>query len=410
MLKDLKNSWRKLDNTAKIFSLDENDNKSVFRYSVILYDDIDSKLLKQALAKTLDNYSAFRVKIGTGLFWNYLEYNSKEPFVKEEKERFISINFKENNDYLFKLTYYKNTIFLTFFHVLTDGTGAIKFLKSILYNYLALKNNFKVSLKDNEVGNEDQYLMSYNKTISPKFNFKRAFLIPKKAKKKTNNTSYFILKISEVKKICKEFDVTVSEYLTALYIYAIYKVFYNRKSKREIIISVPINLRNYYLVDTLSNFFVCMSINPKILEKNLNSFKDILFEVHREFHDKLNKSMIDKYLTRDVKLGSNISIRLIPLVIKKAFMKYVSTLVNKASTSTMSNVGIIDIDEKYKKYIKNVLVMVSPSRVQKIKCTICSFKNNLNVTINSNIDEDIFEQEFFNILKTLLKKIEVKNN
>ena len=146
---ETKKDWRRLDNVAKVFSLHSKNNTNVFRYSVILKEEIDSKILEKALNKTLNAYRAFKVKISSGFFWNYLEINNKKIIIEEESEIPCKrIDFEKNNDYLFKVTYYKNKINLDIFHVLTDGTGAIKFLKSIIYNYLSLKHN--ILYKQNE--------------------------------------------------------------------------------------------------------------------------------------------------------------------------------------------------------------------------------------------------------------------
>ena len=70
-----RSSWRRLDNTAKIFSLSVDDDMSVFRFSALLKDKIDIELLKRAVIKALEDYPMYRVKLGTGLFWNYLDFN-----------------------------------------------------------------------------------------------------------------------------------------------------------------------------------------------------------------------------------------------------------------------------------------------------------------------------------------------
>lgn len=408
----LKNNWRKLDNVAKVFSLNNKNNTNIFRYSVILKQNIDKKILEKALEKTLDNYKAYKVRIGAGLFWNYLEYNSKKPIIEEESEIPCEhIDFKKNNDYLFKVTYYKKKINLDVFHVLTDGTGANLFFKSIIYNYLSLKH--KISFKEKQQSNisyKDQYLKNYNKHLKIESNLKNAFHILGKVNKKINNTYHYIVNIKEIKEVCKKYKVTITEYLTAVYIYSLYLCFNNKKSKKEIVIEVPINLRKYYQVDTLSNFFVCMCVNPKIIENNLTTFSQILNQVHKEFEQKLNEDKVKSYLTRDVKLGMNIYIRLVPLFIKKIFINFMGTLISNASTSTLSNVGIIDIDSKYKKYIDNVFVLVMPGDIQKIKCTICSFDNKLNITLNSNINDLKFQKIFFKLLKEEFNNIEIESN
>lgn len=408
-----KKEWRRLDNVAKAFSLHSKNNINVFRYSVILKEKIDKEILEKALYKTLDTYKAFKVKNSSGFFWNYLEINNKKIIVEEESEIPCKrIDFEKNNDYLFKVTYYKNKINLDIFHVLTDGTGAIIFLKSIIYNYLSLKHNIKFDkeIKGEGIYYEDQYLKNYDKNIKVESDLENAFLIEGKVNKNINNTYHYIININDIKKVSKKYNVTITEYLTAVYIYSIYSSIYNKKTNKEIIVEVPINLRNYYNVNTLSNFFVCMNINPKIIKNKYFTLEEIINSVHNEFKEKNVDYKVKSYLTRDVNLGMNVYIRLVPLFIKKLFIKYLGNLFSRSATSTLSNVGPIKIDEKYKKYIENILVLVMPGDIQKIKCTICSFEENLNVTINSNIDDLNFERVFYKTLKNQINNIKIKSN
>lgn len=410
--KNCKINWRKLDNTAKIFSLDDKKNTNIFRYSVLLKENIESKLLQNALIKALEDYPAFKVKIGAGLFWNYLEYNPKVPLVKEENEIPCEhINFKKNNNYLFKVTYYKNKINLDIFHVLTDGTGATIFLKSILYYYLNLKYNLSFN-KNNKVdiSYEDHTLKYYNKNYNIPYDFKSAYQIKGLANKRVNNTYHYIVSVKELKKICKKLKVTITEYLIAIYIYAMYLSIYNKDSKKEISVTIPINLRKHYNDETLANFFTYMNITSNFTSKEDITFEELLNHIKNEYKEKYTKDKIKEYLARDVNLGMNIPIRLVPLFIKKLFIKFMGILVTKSSTTTLSNIGIIDIDENYKKYIDNILVLVMPCKIQKIKCTVCSFENKLNITINSNINDLEFEKVFYKLLKEQVKEIKIEGN
>lgn len=413
MKKEYLKKWRRLDNTAKIFSLDNKTNTNIFRYSVVLKSKINKNILEIAIDKSLKCYPSFKVKIGTGFFWNYFEYNFKKPIVEEESGIPCEyIDVKENNDYIFKITYFKNKINLDVFHVLTDGNGAIQFLKSILYNYLNIKYNIESSedIVVSDISYHDQYLKCYDKKIKVSSNSKSAFQLKDKVIKNINNTYHFIINVNEIRKVCKGYNATITEYLTAVYIYALYLSMYKKDSKKEIIITVPINLRKYYQVNTLSNFFTCMDVNAKIVEKKLETFDEILLEVKKEFEEKLTFQKVKGYLTRDVKLGMNIPIRLVPLFIKKVFINLSGSMLSKTSTSTLSNVGVADIDKKYKKYIDNILVLVMPNKNQKLKCTICSYDDKLNITMNSNIDDIRFEKTFFSLLKRCLKKIKIESN
>lgn len=406
------NKWRKLDNTAKIFSLEAGSNINIFRYSVVLKEEVNKDILTKALKRTLEDYSFFKVKIETGFFWNYLEFNPKEVLVEEEDNIPCQLfDFRRNNDYLFKVTYYKNKINLEVFHVLTDGNGAARFLKDIIYNYLNLKNSgrFVECVDNKELEYHDQYLKNFDKTNKTRHNVNLAFQIKRKIND-INNTYHYTTFISDIKKVSRKFGVSITEYLTALYIYAMYTSIYDGKSGREIIITVPIDLRKYYGVDTLSNFFACMDINPKLMTNGVTDFEEVIKLVHKEFKNKLTIDKVKGYLNRDVGLGQNIYIRLVPLFIKKIFINFMSKVINRTVTSTVSNVGIIEVDKKYKKYIDNIYVLVLPGRVQKIKCTICSFDEKINITINSNIDDLKFQKRFYEVFKEHINNITIISN
>lgn len=410
----MKNLWRKLDNTAKVFSLDEQKNTNTFRLSAILKEEINPIILKEALIKALEMYPSYKVKIRSGFFWNYLEINKKDPIIEEEKEMPCkSINFGKNNDYVFKVTYFNKKINLDIFHILTDGLGATVFLKSILYNYLNLKYNLKTNDKEmvkDICSVQDQYLKSVDRKIIYREKLKEPFIIKGKSNLKYNKTYHYILNLEEFKKICKKKNVSITEYLTALYMYAIYRSIYNKSSNKEIIVAIPIDLRKYYNIETLFNFFTCMYIEGNIKDNKCITFDKILNQIHKEFKNKLTVDNIKSYLSRDVNLGTNLGIRLVPLVVKKIFMKYCGEAISQIATTTLSNIGSVEIEKQYRKYVDNVIALVSSGRVQKAKCTICSYENNLTVTLNSNLLSDNLEKEFYKLLIKHVKKVKVESN
>ena len=408
-----KKTWRKLDNTAKIFSLDEKNNTSTFRYSVLLKKNVDPSVLQKALNKTINDCPSYKMKMGAGLFWNYLELNEKNIIIQEENEIPCEhINFKKNNDYLFKVTYFKNKINLDVFHVLTDGAGASVLLKALVYNYLILKYKLENDIKyENEINNyQDQYLEYYDPKLKELGKGKKAYQIPGIPNKKINNTYHYIVSVKELKTICKKYQVTITEYLTAVYIYALYNSIYNKKSKKELVIAIPINLRKVFNKETTANFFTYMKINSNVCNKEKISFYDILEYTKGEFYVKLTEDKIKEYIARDMKIGMNIPIRLAPLFAKKLFIKYLGFSVKRSFTTMLSNIGPVDIEEKYKKYIDNILVLVMPNNEQKIKCTVCSYQDKLNITLNSNINDKDMQKVFLKQLKANLKKIEVISN
>lgn len=393
----------KLDNTAKFFSLDCKDNINVFRYTIFLKERVNGRTLKKSVQETIKNYPEFKVKMAAGIFWKYLKNNNKTVIVNKDSKMICDyFNVKDNNNYLFKVTYFKNRINLDVIHVLTDGTGAIELLKSIVYNYLNIKHHLNLTFRKKENKYIDQYIEFFDKKVEQISRLEKSYRIPNKIDTSINNTSLFIIDISEIKKICQFKKVTITEYLTAKLIYAIYLEYYKPIKHEEIIITVPVNLRNYY-DDTLANFFKCIDINSKINELNLKSEKEILKNVHEEFKKKINIDNINTVLNRDIRLEKKLWVRMTPLFGKKIFMKCFEESFNKGATAALSNVGSIKVDDIFKKYIDNIFAHIKPGKYQKIKCTICSYNNKLNVVINSNIINDRFANTFKKLLKQDLK-------
>ena len=133
-----KKNWFLLDNAAKIFPCTSNKNRpNLFCVSVTLVEEINKDILQETIDTVLSRFPSYKVRLKKGIFWYYLEEN-KNPYVVEEQnpDIFDFGMLKRKNGYLFDLSYYKNKISLTMFHSLTDGTGAMEFLKTIVYQYL----------------------------------------------------------------------------------------------------------------------------------------------------------------------------------------------------------------------------------------------------------------------------------
>ena len=401
--------WRKLDNTAKIFSVDQKEG-NMFRLSAILKEKIDPYILKTSVVNTLENFNDYKVCLKSGFFWNYLEKNYKEPVIEEENEKPCTvINFRKNNDYLFKVTYFNNKINLDIYHVLTDGVGGTMFFKAIIYNYLSIKYKIPVVQFNNNYV-LDEHLKNVNKKIKFKRKEKQAFLIKEKSCLSKNKTFHYLLDLNKLKKICKEKKVSITEYLTAIYISAIYKTIYDKKSNKDISVTIPIDLRKYYNSKTLSNFFTCMNIEGNLVNKRYFSFEELLKQVHNEFKTNLNDENIKNYLYSDVKLGTNLAIRLVPLFLKKIIIQNFNKWLCQKATTSLSNIGSIKIDEIYKKYIDNIMLLVNSGKLQKVKCSICSYENKLTVTINSNLIKNDFEREFYKLLQKYIGKVGYLSN
>ena len=223
--------WRRLDNSAKIFPISAGKKYStVFRLSVVLKEKVNPEILKKAVNKALEQYEFFKVSLKSGFFWNYLEYNAKEPIIEEEKEYPCKyIEPKENNNYLFKVTYFDQKINIDIFHSLTDGNSGVMFFREIVYNYIELshKEEFQEELRIKrkiDVSAEDSYIKNYNKKAKGNNSSKKAYkLAGKKIKLGAISAIHEIIDLNELKQEAKNNSATITQYLTAVLIYSIYK-------------------------------------------------------------------------------------------------------------------------------------------------------------------------------------------
>ena len=413
MKKENKLTWRRLDNSAKIFPMSTGEKYStVFRISAVLKNDIQQEILQRAVVETLEKYDAFKVRMRAGLFWYYLEENNKQPIVEEEKDYPCKyINPRRNRGYLFKVTYYKNKINIDIFHSLTDGNGGTTFFKEIVYTYLEMcypedlkQENRKTRQIEYDI--EDSYIKNYNKKINTNVPNPRAYeLKGKKIKLGAISAIHQIIDLEQLKKECEKYNVTVTQYLTAVLMYAIYKE--NYKGKKPLRVCIPVNLKKYYPSKTISNFFSFIMLDGK---KKQEEFEEIITLVKKEFKEKLEEKEILKTMSGTVKLGNNIFIKMIPLILKNIIVRLAYLEIRKHSTITYSNTGRVGIMGEYQKYIDYFMILISPDPVEKIKCSSCTFENKIVFTFTSILNNSKIERAFYEFLKNKGIEIKIESN
>ena len=408
--------WRKLDNSAKIFPLSaSNKYSTVFRYSVVLKENIDKSVLEKAVEKALIRYKEFKVKMKSGFFWYYLEENLKKVIVKEEIYfPCKKIDTVYNNDYLFSVTYFERKINIEIFHSLTDGNGGLIFFREIIYNYLEMKHNELLDkderkIRKVEFDTEDSYLANFDKKLKKNCGNKRAYLLKgKELKFNQVSVNHLIINNIDLKKECNKYDLSTTQYLTSVLIWSIYNanvLKYKKKiNKKPIKVCVPVNLKKYFKSKTMSNFFSYISVDADM--NTCISFDKITNLVRKDFVKKLSEEEILKTMSSNVKVGNNVFISFIPLFLKKIIIRSIYKEIQKFSSITYSNIGKVGIIGKYQDYIDYFLFLIAPEKIEKIKCSSCTYIDKLIFTFTSIINDNSIEKYFYNFLKK--QKIEVK--
>ena len=425
--KKTKLSWRRLDNSAKIFPISAGKKYStVFRLSVLLKEQVDKQILEKAVNIVLEKYKSFKVKMVEGFFWYYFEENSKKIVIEEENEYPCEyIDPKRNKGYLFKITYFESKINIDIFHSLTDGNSGIMFFKEIIYMYLELshpeilnEDERKLRKIEMDFDIEDSYIENYDKKIKSRNKSRQAYILKgRKIGLNAKSVIHQIINLEELKAESKKNEITITGYLTAVLIYSIYKENYlkykndaknkNRK-QNPIKICIPVNLKKYFDSKTLSNFFSYITLEANMNE--MTEFNKIIAFVKKEFAKKLKEEEIIKTMSSNVKIGTNPILKIVPLIIKKILVRLSYIQIRKYTTTTFSNIGRVGIIGKYQEYIEYFMMLIAPEQVEKIKCSSCSFGNNMVFTFTSILKDDSIQKFFYEFLKKQKINVKIESN
>ena len=262
----MSDSWYKVDNVAKVFlaTASQRDPR-VFRISCTLQEDIDPDTLNTALRATAQEWPQFQVTLHRGLFWHYFESTDLVPTAQPENKAPCAPLYtpERRNKLIYRVTYFGARINLEMFHAITDGNGGLLYLKSIVRNYLALRHPGQ--LNDVPSPNsasaadlvQDSFRNFYGGTKRDNAAKKVKAYRPRGLRLPYDQLQFFEghLSAKQVLERCHALGVSMTSYLGASFMLAIYHDMPALERKKPICISLPVNLRNYYPSETARNFF-----------------------------------------------------------------------------------------------------------------------------------------------------------
>lgn len=412
--------WRRLDNTAKIFPVIASENLSnVFRISAVLKEEVDPGTLQRALEEILPQFEGFSVRLRRGFFWYYFEDNKRMPVIERETTypcKFIDPH--SNQLYLFRVTYFDRRINLEVFHAVTDGLGAVNFLKALVYRYLDLKKNSRTGHRasqkissDVSMNVEDSYVRHYKKTEKRKYSSRRAYHLAGEALPlDEENVLHGYVDLKMLKTVAKSYGVSITRFLTAALIFTIYQEYLDGKPCEESIgISIPINLRTFFGSETTANFFAVTLIDFLSTSEE-HTFTEVLEAVSSQMDSKITKEKMEQIISYNVSNEKKWYLRAAPLFVKWCALNLVFRKNEKAYTMTLSNIGPIDIEEDYRKEIERFSIMIGVSKRQPMKCAVCSYGEEVIVTFTSVFQDTRLQDRFYGFLREMSIPVSLESN
>lgn len=416
------NNWYKLDNAAKIYpAISGPGSGSVFRLAVILKQEVDPHILQQALAVTTPRFPTLAVRMKRGLFWYFFESNPETPLVTAEKAPPCrAIETDESNGYLFRVSYYKKRISLEVFHALTDGTGALVFLKTLAAQYLTLSGHGIFSdegILDCDVYPsiseiEDSFRKYYDPRIKSKWTEEKAYHVRgTKTAPEYLRIVHGIIPLKSFIGLVKQSNVTVTSYITALIIYSIYCTQLNsRTCNTPVKISVPVNLRNFFPSKTLRNFSSYVNVGITFCDKE-HTFEQILNNVSEIIKSEVQPDKLVEKISANVNAERNIFMRIAPLILKNVVLRTAyNAFGENLFTCSLSNLGPINVPDSMKEYIERFEFVLGPPVMNLMNCTLCSFGENMVVTFTMAMHETDIEKFFFRFLADKGLSITIETN
>lgn len=411
-------SWSQLDNAAKIFppTSSKGDSK-VFRFVCELYETVDAQILQRALDKTVARFPFYQSVLKKGLFWYYFEETALKPTVTEENAPPCAPLYNPNRPgLLFRVCYYKKRINLEVFHALADGMGAVNFLRTLVYFYLAEKHpdcaDEKFQLNDSDSSPEqlcqDAFKKYYSRARNAGAEKETRAYRPKGARLPENRIGIFegLLSVEALRNSARQYRASVTEFLAAVLLCAAGDGMSVGDRAFPAVIAVPVDLRRFFQTRTARNFFGLIHVRYDFGSSG-NHFSDVVASVRKSFDGQLVPQNMQAIIDRYSALENNFSIRAIPLGIKILCLKLAGRLAERKETANVSNMGRIVMPPKISSHIRLFSVIFSTGHPQ---VCLCSFGDTLAVTCSSRMESTDLPRCFFRRLADLGIEIEISSN
>ncbi len=417
--------WLRLDNAAKIYPAARRKNWSnVFRQSVTLRQNVDIEILRSALSVTVKRFPSIAARLRKGVFWFYLQQVESAPEIKEEYSYPLTFMSKaEMRRCAFRVIVYQNRIAVEFFHSLTDGTGALIFLKNLVAEYLEQKYKIRIPyehgildrhMEPTEEELEDCFPQNASKVTASRKDTNAWHMDGEAEKDGFLNLTCFKIPAKEALKLAHDYNSTLTVFMNAVMMLALRnlqnEINPNVRRQKRIKLLIPINLRNLFPCNTLRNFamYTVAEIDPRLGEYSLEEICNIV--KHKMGLDFTAKHM-SCVIATNVNNEKNPLVRLIPLPIKNAVMKAIFDSVGeKKSCLTLSNLGQIKLPSVMEPYIERFDFILGAQATAPYNCGMLSFGDTVYINFIRNIKDAGLERHYFAILQSLGLPVTVESN
>ena len=417
--------WMRLDNAAKIYPAAKRRNwNNFFRISATLTEPIDTGVLASALDVTARRFPSIAVRLRRGVFWYYLEEIPKTPSIQPEKSCPLAhAPFHEVRQCAFRVLVYKNRVAVEFFHALTDGTGALVFVKTLLAEYLSEKYGLSVPAEKGVLGRleepapeelEDSFARYAGDVTASRAESTAYHLSGTPERDGYKNLVTMMIPAEKLRACAKEHGVSVTELLCAAMMQAIGELqaekVPNVRHRKPVKVLIPVNLRNLFPSRSLRNF--ASYITPEIDSRMGDcSFSELCSLVHHKMGLENNRRTMRAKFAANVASERSPILRVMPLFIKNIAMKAVFDAVGECkSCLCLSNLGRVELPEVMVPYVQRMDFIIGVQARAPHDCGVVTWGDTVYINCIRSIQEPELEYRFYRVLHRLGLPVKVESN
>ncbi len=417
--------WLKLDNAAKIYPASRNNNWSnIFRLSATLKEPVDTDILSSALDITARRFPSIAARLRKGVFWYYLEQLPHAPEISREGSfPLMPMSRKDVRKCALRVIVYGNRIAVEFFHSLTDGTGGMIFLKTLLAEYLQQKYGTPIHAGDGILGrleepSPEELEDSFPKYAGPYGASRREsnayHLTGTPEPDGYRNLTCFHLDTQQALDAAHAQGVSLTSYLCAVLLQAILDLqrqkVPHRKFRKPVKVQIPVNLRALFPSKTLRNFalYTNPEINPRLGDY---SFSEICKRVHHHMGMEVTAKEMSTRIAANVQSEFSPFVRLMPLFLKNIALKIAFWSVGERKIClSLSNLGNVKLPPEMSKHIDRMDFILAPQASAPHNCGVLSYNGKLYINFIRSIREPELEAHFYQVLRQQGLQVLVESN
>ena len=420
----MRKQWYRLDNAALIFPAVMRKNwNNVFRVSVTLKDKVDPDILNRAAEDLLPRFPTIFVRLRTGFFWYYLETVAEAPKAEEDYAWPLTpMTRRKLKKCCIRILYWQNRIAVEFFHSVTDGTGAMTFVQNLTARYLALKEGIEIPAEgrilDPKETPKAEETRDCFQLCGAKASVSRAEANAYRLRGNPEEDLFRhivtgVVPTGMLLEKAHEQGVTVTAYLAAVMADAVLaRQREDRKPGRwrHIKITIPVNLRKTFGLETLRNFTLAVNIgfDPRLGEYSHEEICRLMY--HQLAAETIPQRMAGRVST-NVELQRSLPLRLVPLPLKTMAMRLVYALSGESKGClNISNMGVVTLPEVMTPYVDRFDFMIGVQYSYPNNCSVVSWQGNTYISMIRSIRVSELVRLFFSRLVELGIPVDIESN